>query len=185
MIPWQLQIRQVLSKLKKMVPFSQRKGDPGGQISALSPVPAGANWFLHSAVLGLIPWWPPAAQASVSPSGCTHILPDRSCQLDCFSPGLGSGTFPWGDLCWSPYLTPEPSLIHQPHGISGDRECFSLKTGGQPLHLELREPATNGVCFLFVSVTGVLANWGHFYCCGAQLPSRGKCCSRRHQLGAY
>lgn len=111
------------------------------------------------------------------------ILPDRVHQFLSLSPGPGSGTFPWGDLSWSPYLTLEPSLIHQPHRTNGDRERFSLKTGGQPLHLKPRKKAINGVCFLSVSAASFFTYW-HFYRCCAQLPESGTSCSRRHQLSA-
>lgn len=40
----------------------------------------------------------------------------------CCMPSCNSGTFPWGDLSWSPCLTPELSLIHQLPQRSSDTD---------------------------------------------------------------
>lgn len=124
---------------------------------------------------------PPKPQASAR---ATMHLPAFSLTelINCnrFSPGLGSGTFPWGDLYWSPYLTPEPSLIHQPHRMNGERKCFSPKTGRQPLHLNLGKQPSTGSAF-YASRRQPLGSL-RFYRCHAQLPQAGTRSSRGHQV---
>lgn len=134
--------------------------------------------------LGLIPpLGPVPGPRAAAIMHLTYILSDRLINSYCFSPGLGSGTFPLGDLYWSPYLTLEPSLIHQLHWMNCDRECLSLKTGSQPLHLKRKKKAINRVWFPSVSVASFFTYWC-FYCCHAGCLSQGEWYSRRHQLSA-
>lgn len=161
-----------------MVPSLPKAGRAQGINFHPFPVPAVANWFAHSASPGLMPLPCPGSRSLCLSPSCISMHPpwqdSWTHQFLLLSPGLGSGTFPGGDLSWSPYLTLEPSLIHQRHWMNGDRECFSPKTGSQPLHLKLRKKAINRVCFLFVNVAGFFAYWC-FYCCQAQLLESGTC----------
>lgn len=104
--------------------------------------------------LGLIHHYAPAATGLSCRHRASLVHPPRQSSSIpiAFHQASAQGTFPWGDLYWSPYLTLEPCLIHQPHRMNSDRECFSLQTSSQPPHLKLRKKAINRVCFLFVSV---------------------------------
>lgn len=156
--------------------LSQRLDNSRESMSPPSPMPAVANGFIHSVLLTsdttITPLQPRASPVAIM--HLAYILPRQSSSIPiAFHQASAQGTFPWGDLYWSPYLTLEPCLIHQPHRMNSDRECFSLQTGSQPPHLKLRKKAINRVCFLFVSVASFFTYWC-FYCCSAQLLESGE-----------
>lgn len=148
-------------------------------MSPPSPMPAVANWFITLFCLGLIPPLLPVATGLSCRHRASRVHPPRQSSSIpiAFHQASAQGTFPWGDLYWSPYLTLEPCLIHQPHRMNSDRDCFSLQTGSQPPHLKLRRKAISRVCFLFVSVASLFPYWC-FYCCSAQLLKSWEHCSK-------